>query len=463
MNCNEFIERILDHVLLEQTAADSEAAVHLEECPACRERLEFERSLAAGFSAIVSADPPAELTSRILTIPERLNAADQPVVIAEQPAVLEKPQPTPADLPAAQPGRSKPETPSREPLWWQSFWFKAGLSFVTAGFLLAVGVTQVMTTESGVTEKRAELARTAPATEMVAKPELPAGGPAVSAPLVEPSGMMMAAAPVAPSAPGEQKAQVELPAAPPPPPPAFRADSMESMSGKSITKSGPEDVMPVVRNLETKIETAGEMPAQHDDSRMQKKDRREQEKDVPMIVGEPLIGAKGRKEQKLASVKPAPVRASAPVPVPTKSLPLTVRTAEPAGNAYAKAEPIQEVGEILLLKTPDGQKRLADELTPESEAGFAPPPPAKTAAAISRTAFVEESGTAVSPRKQARIEEIMSAHPSGIKAGTLDIDQWVLSGWITVKERIDIAPPHGMKWIALKRGTSWKAELRSAR
>ncbi len=478
MNCNEFIERILDHALLEQTAAEPEAVAHLDGCPACRERLEFERTLAAGFSAIVSAEPPAEMASRILDIPERLKPVDQPAAIAEPSAVLEKPRELPpelpAELPAAQPARSRPEAPFREIPWWQGFWFKAGLSFATAGFLLAVGVTQLLTTESGVTEKRAESARTAPATEMAAKSELPAGVPAVpdaavgaaadgevASALAQPTGMMMAAAPVAPSAPEEQKAQIALPAAPPPPPPAFRAGSGESAGGTNMTESRPADSLSMAESGATKIETAGELPAQSDGSRVRNKDRREDESKLPIVIGEPLIGAKDKKDVKPTAVKPVP--AAVPVPAPSKPSALIVRPAEPAENAYAKVESVKQVGEIMLRETPDDRKQAADELAADSEAGFAPPPPAKSMAAVSRSNFVEESGTAVSPRKQARIEEIMSAHPSGIKAGTLDIDQWVLSGWITVKERIDIAPPHGMKWIAVKSGRAWRAELRPSR
>lgn len=467
MNCNEFTEKILDHALLEQTVADPEVAAHLDECPVCRERLEFERSLAEGFNAIVAEEPPIELAGRVLNIPDYIAAEEKSAPSARQPAIAREPVAIPPDHEDPVSPPAPRERPLREVPWWQAFWFKAGVSFAAAGFLLAIGVSQMMNTGSGVADKNMELARSSPPapsslkTDLSDKPAVaavPAPAPAdgaadgvdagaevVAMPAAQ-SEMMMAAAPAETE---ESKARIGTPAEPPAPPPVFKAQPDAVAAAPSEPLAATRAQPPVIPTVSASVAGA-----------TVKKNEQDSEK-PPVVIGESLMPGKtkrtGRQDTQLAFAKTAPVSPAASV----QPKGLTGHAAPQVEREAARPESVRGVGEILLLETSEKERnQRADELAPDFEEGFAPPPPSKSAAEAFRKDFIEESATGVSPRKQARIEEIMAAHSSSIQAGKLDIDQWVLYGWITVRERIRIAPPHGMKWVAVRSGNAWKAELR---
>lgn len=493
MNCNEFIEKIFDHALLEQVATEPEVVAHLDECPTCRERLEFERSLTAGFNAIVAQEPPIELAGRVLNIPEYIAAEERSGAARQRQSVPETLTPLPMREDTVVPPSPR-ERPSRVIPWWQAFWFKAGVSFAAAGFLLAIGVSQLMTTGSSVENKKMEFANAgqvelaksapkpsaAPARDLAGTSDLPADAGASSEPPAQ-SREMMAAAPAAPE---ETKARFVTPPALPPAPPVFKelpdAAPVVSSPHPPIFKARPEiaaaapseppatpkaqgDVAPAVSaSIAKAVEKRSEQVPET--TTLSGLSRRKREEKPPVIVGEPLVieepKKKARQDTQLAFAEQVPISQAAP----GKSKGFTVRTVQLVENKTVRSEPVPEVGDILLRETSAEDKdRSSDELAPESEAGFAPPPPAKSAAETFREEFIEESTTGVSPRKRSRVEEVLSAHSARIQAGTLDIDQWVLAGWISVKERIEIAPPEGMNWVAVKSGTSWKAELRSKR
>ncbi|HEY9072334.1 MAG TPA: hypothetical protein VIV61_18885, partial [Candidatus Ozemobacteraceae bacterium] len=257
-------------------------------------------------------------------------------------------------------------------------------------------------------------------------------------------------------------APVETPALPPPP--VFRVDTAAAPVGEMVSKNvqTPEPVMEQA-GVKHQVPAAPVVPAVSEEETAADKDR------PPVVVGEPLTGGSKKRPAKpdmqLAAATPAPAS-----PGPVDALP--ARKAEPAVStskaftvrARVPGGMFSESDGVLLRETAtDEREKAADDLTPPSEPGFAPPPPKSFVKSAAADRDVDLSGAAASPRKQARIEEIMTAHAADIRAGALDIDQWVLSGWITVKERIDIAPPHGMKWIAVKRGSAWKAELKPVR
>lgn len=497
MNCNEFTEKILDHALLEQTVADPEAAAHLEGCSACRERLEFERSLAAGFHAIATEEPPIELAGRVLNIPECATAEERsdavprrqegraamPETLVIAPELIGKPEERPA-------AHAREKQPAREIPWWQAFWFKAGVSFAAAGFLLAIGVSQFMTTGSSVDRGRTDIALNKTLESQKSAPK------AVVTPATEE--MTMVAAPVVPE---ETKEPVAVPTVPPPPPPVFEAKSAPAEGMKSLVAPEPESrsETAVAVPARSAADSGGERAAAVSEpvaeiAAVPVGDAVEPAKAVEpapsaaapkpqKVVGEPLVKKKGEKdsisEEKMMLAKQPPV---IPVTVQSKgfvvggaarretaamSPAIAPRETEsaPAGVepfASERAEP--ETGGILLRKADvEETKQTSDELAPDYEPGFAPPPPEKAAVERFRQDFIDETTTGTSPRKQARIEELMAAHFADIREGPLDIDQWVLSGWITVKERIQIAPPEGMRWTAVRSGTAWKAELRTKR
>ncbi|HOY67036.1 MAG TPA: hypothetical protein PLP29_09110 [Candidatus Ozemobacteraceae bacterium] len=479
MNCNEFIEKILDHALLEQSVAEPEAASHLAGCPTCRERLEFERRLAAGFATVVGQEPPSELAARVLDIPGRSAAAEAPDTAAEPRNVIaEAPARLPIEAPVVERPRAAAQEPvSREPAWWQTFWFRAGLSFAAAGFLLAVGVSHLMTGESGMADKRTELARsadvqTAPSAvpapagssepQPGGQPEIPAAPVAVTPPVPE----VAAGADTGMQPPAQTMTMAAAPAAPvtpPPPPPVFRVETAAPPEGaEAVSKAAPapepvlerpaaQNEIPAVAAVsEEKLETAKNRP--------------------PVVVGEPLTGGSKKRSVKpdmqLAAAKPAPTSPKPGDALPEKKVTPAVAASKAfTVRARVPSEAFAESDGVLLRETTtaDEREQAADDLTPPSEPGFAPPPPKSFAKSAAPDRDIDLSGAVASPRKQARIEEIMAAHAAVIRGGALDIDQWVLSGWITVKERIDIAPPHGMKWIAVKRGAAWKAELKPVR
>nr|MBP7633608.1 hypothetical protein [Candidatus Ozemobacteraceae bacterium] len=338
MNCNEFTEKILDHALLGQTVAEPDAAAHLEGCSACRERLEFERSLAAGFHAIATEEPPIELAGRVLNIPECVTAEERSVagtrrqegraampetlVIAPEPAgkreersavqVLEK-------------------RPVREIPWWQAFWFRAGVSFAAAGFLLAIGVSQIMTTGSSVDRGRTDVALEKTLDYAKSAPKPPAE-PA-------PEKMTMAAAPVVPE---ETKEPVAVPEVPLPPPPVFEAKSAPADAMKSLVSPEPESrtemaaAAPAEPSADSgadhavavseKAENLAALPA---DKEMEPVKAVEPACPAasarpPKIVGEPLVKKKGEKdivpEEKIVLARQTPAAPVAPVAVQSKGL-----------------------------------------------------------------------------------------------------------------------------------------------
>ncbi len=497
MNCNEFTENILDHTLLEQTVADPEAAAHLESCSACRERLEFERSLAAGFQTIATEEPPFELAGRVLNIPECVTAEERSAAGPQrQEGRAAMPEtlviaPEPAGKPEESTAAHVPEKrPAREIPWWQTFWFRAGVSFAAAGFLLAIGVSQLMTAGSSVDSERANVAveKTLEVAKSAPKP--------AAVPVTE--DMTMAAAPVVPE---EAKEPVAIPEVPLPPPPVFEAKSASAEGMKSLISSEPEirTEMAAAAPAQPAADSGAERAAAVSEpvaniAAVPGGEGAEPVKAIeparpvasarpPKIVGEPLVKKKGEKytipEEKMMLAKQPPVT---PVAVQSKgfvvggaarrelsavSPAIAPREKEsaPAGvEPFASEQAEPEAGDILLRKADmEETKKASDELAPDYEPGFAPPPPVKAAVERFRQDFIDETTTGISPRKQARIEELLAAHAADMREGPLDIDQWVLSGWITVKERIQLAPPEGMRWFAVRTGTAWKAELRSKR
>lgn len=500
MNCNEFTEKILDHTLLEQTAADPEAAAHLESCSVCRERLEFERSLAAGFHAIVTEEPPFELAGRVLNIPECATAEERSAAglqrqegraaLPETPVIA----PEPAGKAEEITGAHVPEQRfAREIPWWQAFWFRAGVSFAAAGFLLAIGVSQLMTTGSSVDRGRTDVAL-----EKTLEYVKPAPKPAVATASEE---MAMAAVPVVPT---ETKEPVSVPEVPLPPPPVFEAKSAPADGMKSLVSPEPvsRTEMAAAAPAEPSADSGAEraavvsekaahiaaVPAGEEIEPVKTLEpaRPAASARPPKVVGEPLIKKKGEKdtvpEEKIVLAKQQPAAPAAPVAVQSMGLivggaprrespalspsiaPQETESAPVDGERFASERAEPEAGDVLLRKADtDEAEKTADDLTPDYEAGFAPPPPTKAPVERFRQDFIDETTTGASPRKQARIEELMDAHAAEMREGPIDIDQWVLSGWITVKERIQLAPPEGKRWTAVRSGSAWKAELRSKR
>lgn len=61
---------------------------------------------------------------------------------------------------------------------------------------------------------------------------------------------------------------------------------------------------------------------------------------------------------------------------------------------------------------------------------------------------------------QELVEYVANNYANSISEGWLDINEWVIKKWITVKERIFIAPPQGYRWYLEKINGKFKVSLR---
>jgi hypothetical protein len=126
------------------------------------------------------------------------------------------------------------------------------------------------------------------------------------------------------------------------------------------------------------------------------------------------------------------------------------------GTGEALAEPLAREG---------AADRVAkDERPPPGRvAPFAAPPPAAAPTRPTLT-FKKElppARIASLPRDQrnSKVEAVLEAHSRDVKEGPIDINHWVINDWISVKERIFLAPPPGYHWVAIRRGSRWEASL----
>ncbi|MBF0545118.1 MAG: hypothetical protein HQM08_11815 [Candidatus Riflebacteria bacterium] len=53
------------------------------------------------------------------------------------------------------------------------------------------------------------------------------------------------------------------------------------------------------------------------------------------------------------------------------------------------------------------------------------------------------------------IRAILFEHPNELKEGPIDLNQWVLNGWLTVRERIKLTPSMDGFWAVVKDGNEW--------
>ncbi|MBF0406271.1 MAG: hypothetical protein HQM10_02870 [Candidatus Riflebacteria bacterium] len=59
----------------------------------------------------------------------------------------------------------------------------------------------------------------------------------------------------------------------------------------------------------------------------------------------------------------------------------------------------------------------------------------------------------------ARIIQILKNHSDEVTPGIVPLDDWVLNGWLTVKERIALAPADGKKWFSILSDNKWQVKL----
>ncbi len=105
-----------------------------------------------------------------------------------------------------------------------------------------------------------------------------------------------------------------------------------------------------------------------------------------------------------------------------------------------------------------GKSDQAFPTTPAADSGWAPPPAVSTKMMANRSAPSE----VLSKRSDTRIEKILLVireHEDRIFQGRLDINDWVIKKWISVKDRIAIAPDSGMEWHAKKDQGHWRIQM----
>ncbi|MBF0546309.1 MAG: hypothetical protein HQM08_17830 [Candidatus Riflebacteria bacterium] len=70
-----------------------------------------------------------------------------------------------------------------------------------------------------------------------------------------------------------------------------------------------------------------------------------------------------------------------------------------------------------------------------------------------------ESSSTVHATPENTIQKILQNHQDDVSEGIVPLDDWVLKGWITLKERIRLSPPVGKKWISTNKNHVWSVKL----
>ncbi len=449
MNCQELNERMIDPVALPQIEQDPQAMEHLTSCSACHARWEYEKKLQAGFQSIVERPIPSALTEKLLEIPNQATA----MATQEETGVP----------------------------FWGRFWFKAGLSAAMAGFLLAVCLKTIQYSGQGPTTRTGEISTAAapkektPETGLAANPIIEPAQPTAIPEPAKPHPALNPAAEIAAASPSETRFDLaRLPkeadkAAPTVTMQNSVADGVarEKETGSTPAPSSPPAGGPAPRSVRPGVaptSESGDFSAAGKETA--KKENPTKAEEPPHVVGEPLIDPSEKTKIQLAARK-------APQPVASKG-------SAPAGSgntdSFSAAEENKiladqvdsgKLGEVMLMKASPEEVLAPLEAAPgdlaqsEGEAGFVQPPPSGMKKALGK----REMRAKLDIRRDQRhelIERIVREHRSQVREGPLDIDQWVISKWITVRERIQLSPPPGTRWAAILEGNELVAVLEVA-
>ncbi len=458
MNCQEFQEKLLEPTALAAFDQNPEAVAHAAACAECRRQLEWSRKIADGFSAMAQREPPAELRARILRIPE---------VMAEKPV-------------------TQNSTSDAETGWFPGWRWLSGMGLSFAGaFLIYVFVVRPFDTSMSVREP---LRSDPKGTQISTLPAVPAAQPA-------PTTTAPAAA-VVPVPPENQMSAVEL----------AKASATETTTGTGQVP--PADSVQPIPTMAPTTSTGGlagaglagrpaepaasavfqvaAAPAESAKSAIPEKDGVQEVPTVEMafapppkvvgtplntVVGEPLVTESGT-----TAVPSAPMSPSVDHEAESfdksrngaeKSFMMAKTTKETKSEINRGRHVPSSEGDILLREAVP-----ADAFAEESKTGSLDDQPlldtAATGDQFARDFRASKKETAAMPaqrslpdleHRRGRLLEIVQRHADKVIEGPIDLNQWILAGWITVKERISLAAPQGRNWVARQESGSWKIEL----
>lgn len=477
MNCEEFRDKLTDPTALAAVEIDHEAMLHVAACENCRARLGYEKQLMTGFAQIGNRQPPVALADRIIGIP------------------------------AAERAKSGSSTPWR--LLWKRYWFQTSLATGLAVLFLAVSLTFLAPapTPAPLARQTSPTLAAAPTESLespAARPPLAgqldgvapegqsalAGGDLAAADTAPADGIAPALAPMETAgilkddggrdeepktfemAKAEGRAKDNLPSTADvitPRPLAVELPRSAPIPAAPAPAHPPAALGEVARDSAQVLAAPTAPKADQDGAFEREVSPSQEEAALPMVRGQPLdeeTDSFAQPPLQLSRVSPSAKEARARI------APIKAKTVDPF-EAKVHSGPSAERGEILLMKgAGEGASRhgesLDDEAAPITVAKampYAPPPPPARPSASMAVKKVESSrGADLAPRdaRHDEMERILSEHSAEIREGPLDINQWVISGWISVKERIFLAPQPRFRWMAVRRGQRWEAVLQKS-
>jgi len=438
MNCLEFQDILLDPTQAAEIESNLEAASHLASCETCKIRFEYEKNLISSFGAIAERPLPARLTEKILNIPNS-------------------------------------STGKKHLPFWKTFRFQVGFSFAVATILLVFLIASP--------NKNATL----PGLSEIKKDELRAREKAIADSNAE---AVVAASSVPTGAPGLQEA-IQLAARPSPAPSLVQPkdttefDKSESKKvfenfcetspGEKICppEAEPQISPPHMPNKEKDFGKKG-LPESTKAGFSREKFQETRPSAKPVMVALPKDLSRAKHEVTPQVVRGEPLISQSQNSAQNSSYnhekfskPETISNFEKellGRESETNSQNRNSNEEIAMMKISDAERKDArDSITIDSpnleKESSSPgserwvPPPPRLAKAVS-----DKLPTRVDPRIL-KIQDILNKHEKDIKPGLLDINQWVISGWINVKERIFLTPDPDTRWLAEKVNGKWNVKL----
>ncbi|MBI3040042.1 hypothetical protein HYY75_13495, partial [bacterium] len=141
----------------------------------------------------------------------------------------------------------------------------------------------------------------------------------------------------------------------------------------------------------------------------------------------------------------------------------------PAVTSYLDKVPETPKFEVF-QKPPEQEKKLPEIPTGDLESGISRPQPTSESEKLAFAPAIKsddrsrsQRSLAVSPpiveERRAKIEDLLNLHSTKVVEGPIDLNQWVLDKWITLRERIMLAPPPNLRWKSNLRSGKFEVSL----
>ncbi|MFZ2960210.1 MAG: hypothetical protein WA705_25290 [Candidatus Ozemobacteraceae bacterium] len=428
MKCEEFREQMLDLPSGPGLPQEPDCAAHLAECPECSILFSRERIVSEVFHTMAEMRPPASLAKRILKIPELATAEKQ------------------------------------VPFWHKFFW-GTGFSVALAS-LIFFAVPNHRPPLEDRQSSNPVLTKSSSSQRQIAAPSIP--------PVSE---MRLAMAKTSDeSPPGEGSKPMML--------------AMVPREVPSPSSPG----LPSVLTEKAKAPEETSQPVQPEKEAARVRDNKKNDESSKSPRNPPTIHA-----ESLLSDDPSLPPMTFARAAPSKAMSMGVLQAAPSAEAPAAAGPVSAPTGNALHGSSDGssggnayfmesnvsssdkdrgdsimtslRRSSADipgsksELSTEGESDTSSLE-AKKSKSVESLREEQPDNSAGSPSakesnvlRKARLKALLKKFPQDIKEGPLDLNQWVLNGRLSVKERIALAPPPGFQWAIYFQGETWKIAL----